>query len=87
MVRGGQHRRAVQHESVEEKNKLYTHFSSGGHSVNDMLFYAIETVQGDNFTLQARERDWIDKLCSVYNSKRAKPKSYLKYQHANSNIF
>ena len=65
MVRGGQHRRAVQDESVEEKNKLYTHFSSGGHSANDMLFYAIETVQGDDFTLQARERHWIDKLCTI----------------------
>ena len=54
MVRGGQHRRLVQDELLE-KPKLYQHFSSNGHSVNDMKFFAIEVVKGDVFTLEACE--------------------------------
>ena len=73
MVRGGQHRRLVQDELLE-KPKLYQHFSSNGHSVNDMKFFAIEVVKGDVFTLEARERYWIDNLCTItrgLNSNRA----------------
>ena len=38
-------RRAVQDELLE-KPKLYQQFSSNGHSVNDMKFFAIEAVKG-----------------------------------------
>ena len=43
----------------------YQHFSSNVHSVNNMKFFAIEVVKGDVFTLEARERYWIDKLCTI----------------------
>ena len=64
MVKGGQHRRAVQDELLE-KPKLYQHFSSNGHSVNYMKFFAIEAVKEYVFPLEARERYWIDKLCTI----------------------
>ena len=57
--RGG----STDQDELLEKPKLYQHFS--GHSVNDKKFFAIEVVKGDVFTLEARERYWIDKLCTI----------------------
>ena len=77
----GQHRRAVQDELLE-KPKLYQHFSSNGHSINDMKFFAIEVVKGDVFTLEARERYWIDKLCTI--TKRIEHEQNIAKPFANS---
>ena len=44
---------------------MYAHFSSNGHSARDLQIYGIEQVFGDGFTLQARERYWINKMDSV----------------------
>ena len=71
MVRGAQHRRAVQDELLE-KPKLYQHFSSNGHSVNYMKFFAIEVVKGDVFTLEARER-----YCTVGCNKKLRDVSQV----------
>ena len=52
---------------VELKLEKPKHFSSNGHGVNDMKFFAIDVVKlkGDVFKLKASERYWIDKLCTI----------------------
>ena len=44
------------------------------------FIFAIEVVKGDVFTLEARERYWIDKLCTItrgLNSNRTQPDHLL----------
>ena len=67
MVRGREHIYNVDHRKAEGRatSKLYAHFSTNGHTSKDMLFYAIEQVYGDEFTLQSRERYFIDKAGTI----------------------
>ena len=44
---------------------MYQQLTTNGHSSQDMLIYAIEQVFGDSFTLEARERYYINKADSV----------------------
>ena len=68
-VRGREHINNVEKRRIEGEDrstpKMYKHFTTNGHSSQDMLMYAIEQVFGDNFTLEARERHYITKLDTV----------------------
>ena len=69
MVRGREHIYNVDKKKTEgsdrSTSKMYAHFSSHGHTSKDMRIYAIEQVFGDEFTLQARERYYINKADTV----------------------
>ena len=64
MDRGRQHVDAI--KSQKQHNKLYQHFTTKGHCHTDLLIYGIERVHGDDFTLAARERFYIDKFETIY---------------------
>ena len=52
--------------SLTKSNTLYQHFSTNGHTHADLLIYGIEKVHGDDYTLAARERYYIDKFETIY---------------------
>ena len=69
-ARGREHLGNIDKMRTEPGNrsttKMYGHFSTKGHSSKDVLIYGIEQVFGDEFTLQTRERFYIDKAQSVW---------------------
>ena len=67
MEKGREHVTNVDNSRTEGRatSKLYTHFSTNGHTSRDMMIYGIEQVFGDEFTLQARERYMINKAGTV----------------------
>ena len=68
-LRGREHMYNIEKLKTDGKrrstSKMYAHFSSNGHSTRDLHIYGIEQVFGDGFTLQARERYWINRMDSV----------------------
>ena len=67
MIRGREHIYNVDRKKTGDRStsKMYSHFSTNGHTSKDMRIYAIEEVFGDEFTLQARERFYINKADTV----------------------
>ena len=43
-------------------SSLASHFKSRGHNLHHFLAFPVEKVHGDQFTILARERYWINKL-------------------------
>ena len=69
MARGREHLGNIQKLRSEGKStsKMYEHFSTNGHTTRDFLIFGIEQVFGDEFTLRARERYYIDTCDTVRN--------------------
>ena len=69
MIRGREHVYAIDKKKTEDSNrstsKMYSHFSTKGHSSRDLIIYGIEQIFGDDFTQQARERLYIRRADSV----------------------
>ena len=45
--------------------KLYNHFTTHGHTVQDFLIFGFEQTFGDDFTAMTRERYWINRADTV----------------------
>ena len=69
MIRGREHVYNINKKKTEGSNrsttKMYSHFSTNGHTSRDLIIYGIEQVFGDEFTQQAKERLFINRFDSV----------------------
>ena len=56
-IRSGTYNRTV--------SKMYSHFTTNGHTSQDFVIFGIEEIIGDDFIAQTRERYWINRADSV----------------------
>ena len=49
----------------KQPSKLYTHFTTNGHTAKDFVIFGFEEIYGDDFTALSRERYWINRADTV----------------------